>query len=94
MNKGGGQLDKIKYDYSKLRQRIKDRNYSLTSFSKALGMSRTSLYMRLSNQSKQGFSQEEMSLVAKLLGISLREIPAYFFKTSVQKNVHRCNGKR
>ncbi|MBE6987989.1 MAG: DUF739 family protein [Ruminococcaceae bacterium] len=65
------------YDYSKLIGRIREYGYTQESFSKALGMSETTLNFKL--KSKRSFKQEEILRMSDLLDIKCDEIVPYFF---------------
>ncbi len=67
----------VRFDYSKLRGRIKEVYHTEMSFAKALGISSVSLSKRLNNQI--GFDSPEMHRACELLKIPLEEAPSYFF---------------
>ena len=69
------------FDYSKLRGKIKERNLTEGDFAKRIGIGRTSLYKRLSNQ--QYFTQDEMLKSCEALGVEPSSIPLYFFAVKV-----------
>ena len=71
------------FSYAKLRGRIKECFKTQEAFAKALGISRTSLNLRLNNVSE--FSQNEILKAAKLLGLAGPDIDMYFFTLEVQK---------
>lgn len=71
------------FSYAKLRGRIRECFKTQEAFAKELGISRTSLNLRLCNISE--FSQNEILKASKLLGLSGSEIDAYFFTLEVQK---------
>ena len=74
----------MKFDYSKLKGRIKEKYDTQDRFAKALGIGRVSLSQRLNNNLE--FSQQEILLSSDLLGFSKAEIPDYFFTPEVQKH--------
>ena len=71
------------YDYSKLLGKIKEKFDTQDDFAKALGISRTSLSLKLN--CKAQFNQTEMEKASELLGIDSAKIPAYFFNKEVEK---------
>lgn len=64
------------YNYSKLSGKITECYGTQASFAKALEISERSLSLKLTN--KVHFKQPEISKACQLLGISARDIPAYF----------------
>jgi transcriptional regulator with XRE-family HTH domain len=72
------------FEYSELVKLIRYKYGTQEKFAKALSIGRVSLSKRLNN--KLQFSQEEILSAAKLLNISEKEIPRYFFKEKVQKH--------
>lgn len=79
------------FEYSELIKLIRYKYGTQEAFAKALSIGRVSLSKRLNN--KLQFSQEEILSAAKLLNISEKEIPRYFFKEKVQKHEQRKNKK-
>ena len=73
-----------KYDYSKLRGKIKEVCETQDCFAEKLGIGRVSLSQRLNNV--LDFSQSEMYRTCDILGIKKEEIPVYFFTLKVQKH--------
>ena len=69
--------EKIIFDYSKLRGRIKEVFGTENDFAKALGISTVSLSLRLNN--KVGFEASEMHKACQLLDIPIKESHLYFF---------------
>lgn len=82
-------VDLIDYDYSKLKGRIAEKNYTMKSLAKAAAIGRTSLYMKLNNHTAAGFNQKEMQRIANVLDINLSDISDYFFVPPVRKNVQK-----
>lgn len=72
------------FDYSKLLGRIKEICGTQKAFADALGMSLSSLSMRLNN--KQEFSSKEICRSCDILYIPFCDIPRYFFTLKVQKH--------
>ena len=70
-------MEYIWFDYSKLRGRIKEIFEFEVTFAKALGMSKTSLSMKLNG--KGDFTQSEIMKACNLLDIPNEEINVYFF---------------
>ena len=74
----------MKFDYSRLRGKIREVFGTEAAFAKALGMGRVSLSQRLNNVLE--FSSTEIRKSCALLKISPAEIPDYFFAEEVQKH--------
>jgi len=66
-----------KFDYSKLRGRIREKLRTEGAFSEALGRTHTTISLKLSG--KYPFTQEEIAKAVEVLGIPEAEIHAYFF---------------
>lgn len=75
------------FDYNKLRGKIREVSGTQDNFAKSIGISRTSLSHRLNNILE--FSNSEILLACKVLGISTDDIPLYFFTLEVQKDEQR-----
>ena len=73
----------VKFDYSVLRGRIKEKFHTEMAFASALGISTVSLSKRLNNQI--GFDSPEMHKSCELLEIPLEDAPKYFFKKQERK---------
>ena len=69
------------FDYSKLKGRIKEVFDTQESYAERLGISRSSLSLRLTG--KIEFSQSEIIKSCKVLDLDPSEIPSYFFKVQV-----------
>lgn len=76
--------DEMKFNYNKLKGKIKEVYDTQENFTRELGLSRTSLNQRLNNHLE--FSQSEILKSCKLLNINIKNINEYFFKINVQKN--------
>lgn len=76
-------MGKVIFDYSKLKGRIYEIFGSLKKFEEAMGISHTSLYMKLNNQ--RGFNQSEIQHAVQLLGIDPGSVSAYFFTLKLKK---------
>ena len=71
------------FDYSKLRGKIREIFKTQSAFAEAMGMSTTSLSVKLNNNVE--FSQKEIDRAVDLLKIEKEDIPAYFFTLEVQE---------
>lgn len=71
----------MKWNYSKLRGKIKEIFGTQDAFAEAIGIGRVSLSQRLNNMLE--FTQEEMFRACDLLGISMCDIQEYFFTPQV-----------
>lgn len=67
----------MKYDFRKLRGRIVEVFGKQEAFAKALNISPRSLSLKLNNE--RYFKPCEISKAVDLLGLSLSDIPEYFF---------------
>lgn len=67
----------MNFNYEKLRGRIREKMRSDTVFAKRLGISKTSLSLRLNNQIH--FSQRDIYKSMRILQISPEELGVYFF---------------
>lgn len=67
----------MKWNYAKLRGKIKEVCGTQDIFAEQLGIGRVSLSQRLNNQLE--FTQEEMYKSCEVLGIKFEDIPLYFF---------------
>ena len=74
----------MKFDYSKLLGRIKEQGYTQESLAQAVGMSESTMSLKLNNRAF--FSQKEIRNICWLLGILIHQIGEYFFAQKVQKN--------
>lgn len=74
-----------KYDYSKLKGRIKEYYGTQKNFADSLGISEASVNYKLNNKCK--WDQDEIYLVINRLNItSLSEFIEIFFTEKVEKN--------
>lgn len=71
----------MSFDYSKLRGKIKEVFGTQEHFANAMGMSNTSVSLKLNNQRE--WTQREIDKAAKLLDIEDYEITLYFFTLKV-----------
>lgn len=67
----------MRYNYQKLRGKIKEICETQDIFAKRLGIGRVSLSQRLNNQLE--FTQDEIFKTCDILHISKEDIPVYFF---------------
>lgn len=74
-------MEKIMYNYSKLKGRVTECFDTQENFANAMGMSRVSISQKLNNISY--FSQYEIDKACELLSIDTTEIPTYFFTHKV-----------
>lgn len=70
-----------RYDYSKLLGKMKERGFTQAVFAKKLGISPCSLNLSLNN--KRGFRQDEIFRATRVLEISAKELPSYFFQSKL-----------
>lgn len=71
----------MKYDYSKLRGKIREVFGTQDKFAKILEISEATLSKKLNNGSE--FTQKEIRIACDCLGIKPCEIPLYFFSFEV-----------
>lgn len=74
----------MKYDFKKLRGKIVEVFGKQEAFAKAMGLSERSLSLKLNCE--RYFKPPEISKAVELLGLSLADIPEYFFTAKVQEN--------
>lgn len=74
----------MKFDFSRLRGKIREQGKSQADLCAEIGMSTATLSLKLSG--KSDFRQEEIMAIAKTLGIAPKQIPYFFFCEKVQKN--------
>lgn len=65
------------YNYSLLLGRMKEKGYTQEKLAKSLGISETSLNLRLNN--KLNFRQDEIIAASDILAIPRDQLEAYFF---------------
>ena len=76
-------MDRILFDYSKLKGKIVEVLGNQSNYAKAIGLSETSITNKLNNSVY--FTQGEIVTSAEVLHISLEEISNYFFTLKVEK---------
>ena len=74
----------MKFNYRKLRGKIREVYGTQDKFAEKLGIGRVSLSQRLNNI--LDFSQNDIIVSCKLLGIPIEECYQYFFTIEVQKD--------
>lgn len=74
---------KYRFDYSKLKGRIKEKCDTQANFAKEIGLSEQVLSKRLKNQVQ--FDSNEICKIVEVLEIAPEEINDYFFKEIVEK---------
>lgn len=73
-----------KYNYSKLKGRIKELDMTLNDFAERLGIAEQTLYKKFNNQSY--FTQEEIDKAMKIIMQPMSKVQLYFFNKKVVKN--------
>ncbi len=73
----------MKWEYSKLKGKIKEVYDTQEAFSRKIGLSTTSLNYKLNNQIQ--FRQEEIYSMINALSLEEGEIKLYFFTPLVEK---------
>lgn len=69
-------------DYSRLRGRITERCETQAEFAKRMGLSERSISLKLNG--KRMFNQKEIDRAIDVLGLTLSDIPDYFFDAKVK----------
>lgn len=77
-------MDRIEFDYSKLKGKIKELGITLKDYAEAIGITPVSLNYRLKNQ--RYFNQDEIVKSMKLFNEPIDNSKHYFFKQKVTKN--------
>lgn len=72
----------MKYDFRKLRGKIIEVFGKQEAFAKAIGLSERTISLKLNNE--RYFKPCEISKAIDLLGLTLADIPEYFFTLEVQ----------
>lgn len=85
MKKGGDiQMKRnMKWEYNKLKGRIKEIFETQENLAKSIKLSATSLNYKINNQIQ--FRQEEIYLITEALAIEDKEMKSYFFTPLVEK---------
>jgi len=77
-------MDRVAFDYSKLKGKIVEVLGNQSNYAKALGLSETSITNKLNNAVY--FTQGEIITTVDVLHIELEEISTYFFTKKVEKS--------
>ena len=67
----------MRYNYDKLKGRIVEKCGSQKNFAKQMGCSERTISLKLNNEIQ--FKQDEIVKISNVLGLTIRDIPAYFF---------------
>lgn len=82
-----------RYDYSKLKGRIREICGTNSAFAKKLGCSLNTLSAKLNNKSE--FTQSDIMKSTDILNIGINEIPDYYFCSEVKKqNMQLLQGQK
>lgn len=73
----------MRFNYAKLKGRIKEKYGTQEGFANAIGISPTTISFKINGKAK--WQQDEIVKAAKLLEISKKEIVEYFFDYEVQE---------
>lgn len=73
----------MRFNYAKLKGRIKEKYGTQERFAKAIGLTPTTFSYKINGKTKWG--QDEIVKAAELLEISQDEIVEYFFNYKVQE---------
>lgn len=79
-------MEKVRYDYNKLRGRIKEYFGTQENFADSLGISATALNNKLNEKLNVNFSQDEIFYAIQRLNIKPDELVDIFFKQKVEQN--------
>ena len=74
----------MKFDYRRLKGRIKEMYGTQNEFAEAVGLSFVSISKKLNNLRQ--FKQSDIDKITEVLNIPKEEIPIYFFTLEVYKN--------
>ena len=80
-------MKKMRFDYSKLKGKIKEIYDTQERFARDIKLSTTSTGYKLNNQTQ--FKQEEIYTIKNKLGIEDSELSVYFFTPLVEKTQQR-----
>lgn len=76
-------MGRVAFDYSKINGMIKEKFGTQKAFAKALGVSNTSLSLKLNSNAY--FTQKEIMKIVDIFSIPVGKIGTYFFTLKVQK---------
>lgn len=79
-------MEKVKYNYNKLKGRIKEYFGTYENFALSLGISATSINNKLSDNMPNTFSQDEIFYSIQRLNIQPNELIDIFFNQEVEQN--------
>lgn len=71
------------FNYNKLRGKIREKFFRQDDFADAIGMSKTTLSLKLNNVTS--FTQKEIIAAMNALDLPYTELESYFFTPKVQK---------
>ena len=74
----------MKFDYRRLKGRIKEMYGTQNEFAEAVGLSFVSISKKLNNLRQ--FKQSDIDKITEVLNIPKEEIPIYFFTLEVLEN--------
>ncbi len=80
----------MKYDYCKLKGKIKEKMGTQSSLSREIGLSEKTFSLKING--KIEWRQSEIIKISNILGIKCEEIPEYFFDHEVQKFEQKALG--
>lgn len=70
-------MSEKKTDYSRLKGKIREQYGSQKAFAEAIGVKPSGLSLRLAG--KRAFKSKDIETVVEALGLTVEDIPAYFF---------------
>lgn len=73
----------MRFDYAKLKGRIKEKYETQEKFARAIGLTPTTFSFKINGKAK--WTQDEIVKAVELLEISQDEIVEYFFNYEVQE---------
>lgn len=77
-------MEKVKYDYDKLKGRIKEYFGTQENFAKSLDLTAVSINNKLNSKKSNNFTQDEIFYSIQRLNIKDYEIIDIFFKQKVE----------
>ena len=81
IKKAAREVNKMSFDYSKLRGKIVEKYGNQSNFASALGISENTLSLKMNN--KVRFTTDDITTISRLLEIDAGEIGRYFFALKV-----------
>lgn len=76
-------VEKHEYDYSALNARIKKKYGTVENFSRAMGLTKGAISMRMNNNS--AWKQDDVYKAVHLLNIPERQVYSFFYTLKVHK---------